>query len=74
MFFIHPEFHSLSGSQVVTLIYETFLIQSNGGNSSSALQISKMVPEGTTDCYVKVEENRLYYVLKDGSTGSINIW
>jgi len=50
------------------------VIQSNGGNSISALQISKMVPEGTTDCYVKAEENRLYYVLKDGSTGSINIW
>ena len=50
------------------------VVQSNDGHAITALQISKMVPEGTTDCYVKAEENRLYYVLKDGSTGSINIW
>ena len=50
------------------------VVQSNDGHAITALQISKMVPEGTTDCYVKAEENKIYYVLKDGSTGSINIW
>ncbi len=50
------------------------VIQSNSGNAITVAQIAKKVPAKTTDVYVKAEENKLYYVLKDGTTGSVEIW
>lgn len=50
------------------------VIQSQAGGAISTDQIAAKLPADATDCYVKAEENRVYYVLKDGSTGSIAIW
>ena len=36
--------------------------------------IAKQVPKGTADVYVRVDENKLYYVLKNGETGNMDIW
>ena len=29
---------------------------------------------GTSDVYVRVDENKLYYVLENGETGDVTIW
>ena len=49
-------------------------IQSPMGGYISTADIAKKVPAGTVDVYVRVDENKLYYVLANGETGSINIW
>ena len=36
--------------------------------------IARKVPKGTADVYVRVDENKLYYVLKNGETGDLDIW
>ena len=33
--------------------------------------IARKVPKGTEDVYVRVDENKLYYVLKNGETGDL---
>lgn len=50
------------------------VIQSPMGGYISAEDIAKKVPKNTSDVYVKVEENMLYYVLENGETGSVEIW
>jgi len=49
-------------------------IQSPMGGYISLEDIIKKMPEGTTDIYVRVDENKLYYVLKNGETGDVDIW
>ena len=49
-------------------------IQSPMGGYITTADIAKKVPVGTVDVYVRVDENKLYYVLANGETGSINIW
>ena len=36
--------------------------------------IARKVPKGTADVYVRVDENKLYYVLKNGETEDLDIW
>ena len=50
------------------------VFQSQAGGAISYEQIAAKVPAGTTDAYVKIEENKIYWVGKDGSTGSVEIW
>ena len=50
------------------------VIQSPMGGYISIEDISKKVPKDTVDVYVRVDENKLYYVLKNGESGSIDIW
>ena len=50
------------------------VIQSPLGGSITADEIAAKLPKGTTDVYVKIDENMLYWVKKDGETGSVNIW
>ena len=40
----------------------------------TSADIAKKVPKGTADVYVRVDENKLYYVLKNGETGNMDIW
>ena len=49
-------------------------IQSAMGGSITYIDIIKKVPKNTTDIYVRVDENKLYYVLDNGETGSVDIW
>ena len=37
-------------------------------------EIRSKLPKGTTEVYVRVDENKLYYVLKNGETGDVDIW
>jgi uncharacterized protein (UPF0147 family) len=50
------------------------IIQSPMGGYISPADIAKKVPEGTADVYVRVDENKLYYVLKNGESGDVDIW
>ena len=50
------------------------IIQSPMGGYITAEDISAKVPKGTKDIYVRVDENKLYYVLKNGETGDVDIW
>ena len=50
------------------------IIQSPMGAYITPADIAKKVPKGTADVYVRVDENKLYYVLKNGETGDMDIW
>ena len=50
------------------------VIQSPMGGYITAEEIGERVPKNTTDVYVRVDENKLYYVLDNGETGDVDIW
>ncbi|MBQ9155458.1 MAG: helix-turn-helix transcriptional regulator [Eubacterium sp.] len=50
------------------------IIQSPMGGHISLEEIAGKVPKDTADVYVRVDENKLYYVLEDGETGDVDIW
>ncbi len=50
------------------------IIQSPMGGYISTEDIAKKVPVGTADVYVRVDENKLYYVLENGESGDVDIW
>lgn len=49
------------------------IIQSPMGGSISTQEIADKVPEGTDAVYVRVDENKLYWV-KGSECGDVNIW
>ena len=52
----------------------SIIIQSPMGGYISTADIVKKVPKNTVDVYVRVDENKLYYVLKNGESGDVDIW
>ena len=50
------------------------IIQSPMGGYITPADIAKKVPKNTEDVYVRVDENKLYYVLKNGESGDVDIW
>ena len=50
------------------------IIQSPMGGYITPVDIAKKVPKNTEDVYVRVDENKLYYVLKNGESGDVDIW
>ena len=59
---------------VAAAITPNIIIQSPMGGIITAEDISAKVPKGTKDIYVRVDENKLYYVLENGETGDADIW
>ena len=53
----------------VNLVFESVL-----GGAATPEEITEMLPEEATDAYVKIEENTIYWVGKDGEMGSVEIW
>ncbi|MBP3876950.1 MAG: hypothetical protein J6E44_03200 [Lachnospiraceae bacterium] len=49
------------------------VIQSSMGGAITADEIAAKVPDGTNAVYVRVDENKLYWV-KGEETGSVDIW
>lgn len=49
------------------------VFQSPMGGNITPEEIAKRLPAGVTDVYVRIDENRIYWVKKD-ETGSIEIW
>ena len=52
----------------------TIEIQSPLGGSITPEEIAAKMPKDTTNVYVRIDENKLYWVKKNGETGSIEIW
>lgn len=50
------------------------VIQSAMGGAITPEEIAAKVPKGAVSAYVKVEENKIYWVNKAGETGSVEIW
>jgi len=50
------------------------IIQSPMGGYITTEDIVKKVPKDTEDVYVRVDANKLYYVLKNGENGDVDIW
>lgn len=47
-------------------------MQSGSGITSE--QIAMRVPKEAVDVYVKLEENKIYWVGKNGEMGNLSIW
>ena len=50
------------------------VIQSVMGGAITPEEIAAKVPKDAISAYVKVEENKIYWVNKAGETGSVEIW
>ena len=50
------------------------IIESPMGGAISTDEIAKKVPKDTSAVYVRVDRNKLYYVLKDSTAGDVYIW
>ncbi len=50
------------------------VIQSSMGGEITTEDIAARVPKDAENVYVRIDENKLYWVSKDGETGSENIW
>ena len=54
--------------------FPNIIIQSPMGGSVTPEDIAKKVPKGTENVYVRIDENKLYYLLENGETGALYIW
>ena len=61
-------------SNKVKTVKMNMIFQSTMGGAVTPEQIALKLPKDTVDAYVKLEENKVYYVLKDGATGNVDIW
>lgn len=50
------------------------VIQSAMGGAITPAEIAAKVPKDAVSAYVKVEENKIYWVDKNGETGDVEIW
>ena len=50
------------------------VIQSVMGGAITTEEIAAKVPKDAISAYVKVEENKIYWVNKKGETGDVEIW
>ena len=50
------------------------VIQSVMGGAITPEEIAAKVPKDAVSAYVKVEENKIYWVNKAGETGDVEIW
>jgi hypothetical protein len=53
----------------VNLVFESLL-----GGTITPEDIIKMLPKEATSAYIKIEENTIYWVGKNGEMGSVEIW
>lgn len=50
------------------------VFQSAMGGAITTEEITAKLPKDATDAYVKIEENKIYWVGKNGEMGSVDIW
>ena len=50
------------------------MFQSILGGAVTPEDICAKLPKEATDAYVKIEENKIYWVGRNGETGSMDIW
>ena len=49
-------------------------IQSPYGGNITPEEVAARMPEGTEACFVRVDQNKIWWVREDGETGSVWIW
>jgi len=49
-------------------------VQSPYGGNITPEEILARLPEGTESCYVRVDQNLIWWVREDGETGAFEIW
>ena len=49
-------------------------IQSPYGGNITPEEVAAKMPQGTKACYVRVDQNLIWWVRGDGSTGAVEIW
>jgi transcriptional regulator with XRE-family HTH domain len=49
-------------------------IQSPMGGNITPEEIRAMMPEGTESCYVRVDQNKIWWLKENGETGAVEIW
>ena len=49
-------------------------IQSPYGGEITPEEVLDRMPDGTETCYVRVDQNLIWWVRKDGETGAVQIW
>lgn len=49
-------------------------IQSPYGGNITPEEVADLVPVGTEACYVRVDQNLIWWVRKNGETGAVQIW
>ena len=49
-------------------------IQSPYGGNITPEEVAAKMPEGTEACFVRVDQNLIWWVKTDGSTGAVEIW
>ncbi len=52
----------------------TIYIQSPYGGNITPEEVAAKMPQGTKTCYVRVDQNLIWWVDRDGSTGAVEIW
>ena len=52
----------------------SLVFQTNAGAAVTPEEIYAKLPKEATDAYIKVEENKIYWVGKKGEMGSVDIW
>ena len=58
-----------SKAKKLSIVFESPL-----GGTITPEQVAARVPRNATNVYVRIDQNKLYYVLKNGETGSVDIW
>ena len=51
-----------------------FYIQSPLGGNITPEEVIAKVPEGADTCYVRVDQNLIWWVCPDGKNGAVEIW
>lgn len=49
-------------------------IQSPYGGNITPEEVAARMPDGTEACFVRVDQNKIWWVREDGETGSVWIW
>jgi len=55
-------------------IKTSYILQSAFGHELVVDEIQAKIPDNVEKVYIRIDQNMLHYVLKDGSTGSVRIW
>ena len=66
-----------AGKQLVKKVASVPLeiyIQSPYGGNITPEEVEAKMPEGTEACFVRVDQNLIWWVKTDGSTGAVEIW
>ena len=50
------------------------IVQSPAGAEINTVDLAAKLPKGAEKVYIRVDQNKLYWVGKDGATGDVDIW